>query len=90
MSKNNWSKFVNCIAFIGLIIISVCLIMQRIFNSQGELTRALGIIGQAIAYLITAISAFFYVRTKRNVWWYVAYTVAAVLVVVFMVILVLV
>ena len=85
MAKNNVSKIFNFIAFIGLMIVAVVLVLQKIING-GELLYALRTIGESIAYLITTISAYFYVKSKRNVWWYVAYTVAVVLVVVFMVI----
>ena len=84
MAKTNLSKVVNFIAFIGLAMVAVVLVLQKIV--QGEIIGALRTIGEAIAYFVTAISAFFYVRSKRNVWWYVAYTVAVVLVVVFMII----
>ena len=85
MAKNNFGKIVNFIAFAGLAIIAVVLILQKI-NLSGDLMNAFRTIGESIAYTVTAISAFFYVRSKRNVWWYVAYTVAVVLVAVFMII----
>lgn len=84
MAKNNVSKIVNFTAFVGLILVAVVLILQKIV--QGEIIGALRTVGESIAYFITAISAFFYVRSKRNVWWYVAYTVAVILVIIFMVI----
>lgn len=86
MAKSNMTKFVNFIAFIGLAIVAIVLVLQKIIQGQGEIIVALRTIGEAIAYFITAVSAFFYVRSKRNVWWYVAYTVAVILVVIFMVI----
>ena len=85
MAKNNFGKIINCIAFIGLTIVAIVLVLQKIF-SDGQLINALRIVGESIAYTITAISAFFYVKSKRNVWWYVAYTVAVVLVIVFVII----
>ena len=85
MAKNNFSKVINFIAFIGLALVALVLILQKIF-ADGNLLNALRTVGESIAYTITAISAFFYVRTKRNVWWYVAYTVAVVLVIVFVII----
>lgn len=84
MAKNNFNKIFNCVAFLGLALIAIALILSKIFQN-GTVINAMSIIGQSIAYIITAISAFFYVRTKRNVWWYVVYTVFAVLVVVFMI-----
>ena len=85
MAKNNFGKIVNFIAFAGLMIVAVVLILQKI-NLSGDLLNAFRTIGESIAYTITAISAFFYVRSKRNVWWYVAYAVAVVLVLIFMII----
>lgn len=85
MAKNNFGKVVNFIAFIGLSCVAIVLILQSIF-ADNTLLSALRIIGESIAYTITAISAFFFVRSKRNVWWYVAYTVFVVLVIVFMII----
>ena len=85
MANNNFGKIINCIAFIGLTIVAIVLVLQKIF-SDGQLINALRIVGESIAYTITAISAFFYVKSKRNVWWYVAYTVAVVLVIVFVII----
>lgn len=84
MAKSNLSKVMNFIAFVGLAIVAVVLVLQKILS--GEIIGALRTIGESIAYFVTAISAFFYVRTKRNIWWYVAYTVFVVLVIVFMVI----
>lgn len=86
MAKNNFGKIINCIAFIGLIMVAIVLVLQKIFSGDGSFISALRVIGESIAYTITAISAFFYVRTKRNVWWYVGYTAAVILVVVFIII----
>ena len=86
MAKNNFSKIIDCIAFVGLVLVAVVLVLQKIFSGDGSFISALRTVGESIAYTITAISAFFYVRTKRNVWWYVAYTVAVVLVIVFVII----
>ena len=84
MAKDNMSKVFNFIAFIGLCCVAVVLILQKVL--KGDFINAIGLIGQCIAYFITAVSAFFYVRSKRNVWWYIAYTVAVVLIVVFIII----
>ena len=85
MAKNNFNKIFECVAFFGLCCIAVVLIFQNIFKANGDVVNAFRLIGECIAYLITAISAFFYVRSKRNVWWYVSYTVAVVLIIVFVI-----
>ena len=84
MAKSNFGKVMNFIAFVGLAIVAVVLVLQKILS--GEIIGALRTIGESIAYFVTAVSAFFYVKTKRNVWWYVAYAVCVILVIVFMVI----
>ena len=83
MAKNNLTKVINCIAFIGLIMVAIVLVLQKILS--GELIGALRTVGESIAYFVTAVSAYFYVRSKRNVWWYIAYVVALILIVIFMV-----
>ena len=85
MAKNNFSRVINFLAFIGLMLIAVVLILQKIFSGEIELIGAFRVIGESIAYFVTAVSAYFYVRSKRNVWWYVAYTVALILIILFMV-----
>ena len=84
MAKSNFGKVMNFIAVVGLAIVAAVLVLQKILS--GEIIGALRTIGESIAYFVTAVSAFFYVRTKRNVWWYVAYAAFVILVVVFMVI----
>ena len=79
MAKNNFGKIVNFIAFVGLACVAIVLILQSIF-AEGAFLAALRVIGESIAYLITAISAFFFVKSKRNVWWWVAYWVSVVVV----------
>ena len=84
MAKNNFMKIVNCVAFIGLALIAIVLVLQKILS--GNLTNALRLVGECMAYFVTAVSAFYYVNTKRNVWWYVAYVAILVLMVLFIII----
>lgn len=85
MAKNNFNKVFEFIAFIGLACIAVVLVLQNILKANGNVVSALRLVGECIAYFVTAVSAFFYVRSKRNVWWYVAYTIAVVLIIVFVI-----
>ena len=63
MAKNNFGKVLDFIAFIGLCIVTSVLVLQAIFTG-GEVINAFRTIGECIAYFITAISAYFYVKTK--------------------------
>lgn len=86
MAKRNISKIFEFIAFVGLCCVAVVLVLQNILKANGDIVNALRLVGECIAYFVTAVSAFFYVRSKRNVWWYVAYTIAVVLIIVFVII----
>ena len=72
---------VNLISFAAVICIGVALILSRI-GALGEIAGALMTIAQTIAYLVVSIVSFFYVRNKRNVWIWVTWIIAIVLIVI--------
>ena len=84
MSDFNWKKVVNLLAYIALIAVALALIFVKIFQG-GAVANALTIVANAIAYLVTAIFAFVYARSKRNPWVMICYVVAVILVIVFMI-----
>ena len=82
-------KFMNMLAFIGIVVVAVALLFAKILalvNVSAGAVTALQMVGECIAYIVTMVYAFYFVKNKRNVWWWVAY-VAAVVVVVLLVIL---
>ena len=82
-------KFMNMLAFIGIVVVAVALLYAKILalvNVSAGAVTALQMVGECIAYIVTMVYAFYFVKNKRNVWWWVAY-VAAVVVVVLLVIL---
>ncbi len=82
-------KFMNMLAFIGIVVVAVALLIAKILalvNVSAGAVTALQMVGECIAYIVTMVYAFYFVKNKRNVWWWVAY-VAAVVVVVLLVIL---
>lgn len=85
MSKNtsgyNWRNFVNFIAFLAICCIGVALVVGKIFPSIGG---AFEQVAKILAYLITAISAFYYVRNKRNTIYYIVWAVVVILIIVLM------
>ncbi|MBO4937365.1 MAG: hypothetical protein J6C90_03475 [Clostridia bacterium] len=84
MSDFNWKKVVNLLAYIALIAVAVALILVKIFNGS-QVASALNVIANSVAYIITAISAFAFARSKRNPWVMIFFVVAVILVVVFMI-----
>lgn len=88
MSSPSFKKFTSALAFVATIAISLALILQIVFKNSENLSSfagMVGLIGQIIAYSITCISAFFFVKTKRHVGWMVAYVIAVTVLVVLLV-----
>ncbi len=86
--KGDFGKFLNLLAFIGIIMVAVALLIAQLANwfgsSGGSLVQALTLVANFIAYLITAIAAFYYVRSKKNVWVTVVFIIALIVMFVFM------
>jgi hypothetical protein len=85
MASNDfeWRKVFNISAFVAVICIALALILRKV-GLSGSVINALELIANAIAYLITAISAFFYVRSRKAIWVWIVYFVAVILIFVFM------
>ena len=68
--------------------VAVALLIAQLANwfgsSGGSLVQALTLVANFIAYLITAIAAFYYVRSKKNVWVTVVFIIALIVMFVFM------
>lgn len=85
MANGSMKRVVNMFAFVGLTFIAFALLLTQVLNWVGVSMDVLNWfqrVGECIAYVVTAIYAFVYVRTKRNVWWWVAYAVALTVIVV--------
>ena len=78
----NWKGFINFLAYCGIVLIGLVLLLNTIFK-PGEFTRALSLIANVIAYIIVAISAFYYAKSKRNFWFLLVWIIAIVLIIVF-------
>lgn len=76
-------KFMNMIAFIGLCMIAFALLLAKllgVFGVSAGVVNAIQTVGECMAYVVTMVYAFYFVRGKRNVWWWVAYWVSVVVV----------
>ena len=77
-------KFMTMLAFIGLGLIALALLLAKLLGVFGVSASAVGAIktvGECIAYIVTMVYAYQFVKAKRNAWWWVAYCVSAVVVV---------
>ena len=87
MSNNsvNWKGFINFLAYCGMVLIGLVLLLNTIFK-EGDVIRALGLIANIIAYVLVTISAFYYAKSKRNFWFLLVWFIALVLIIIFYVI----
>ena len=78
-------KIANMAAFVGLVLVAVAIILTTVLGWFGVSASVIGVfrmIGECIAYAITAFYAFFYIRGKRNPAWAIVYAICATIVVV--------
>ncbi len=81
-------QVVNFLAYIAIAFVAVALILGWIFAKCGlssSVISALSLIAQIIAYAITAVFAFYYAKSRRNIGWMIAYVIFVVAIVVFLV-----
>lgn len=81
----NTKKFFNAMAFVGLVIAGIALIVSKILGWLSVGAQFAGILNQVaycLAFIVTAVAAFYYVRTKRSATWLIIYVIAVLLVVV--------
>lgn len=81
------NKFVNFLAYISVALIAVALILSKLLGwlISPQVLNILNLIAQIIAYTITAVYAFFYAKSKRNIGWMVAYIIFVIAIIVFLV-----
>lgn len=76
-------KFFNMLAFCAIVISGVVLVLTKVLSACGITWVGLGVlntIAYFLSYIVLAISAFHYVRTKHSVVWTIIYIVAVLLV----------
>lgn len=81
-------QFVNFLAYLSITLIAVVLVLELIFQKtigDSAIVSAMSLVAQCIAYTITAVFAFAYARSKRNIGFMIAYVVAIILIIVMIV-----
>ncbi len=81
----NGKQIVNFLAYISVALIAIVLIIGKLLGwlVNPNILNLLNMIAQIIAYIITAVYAFCFAKSKRNVGWMVAYIIFVVLIIVF-------
>ena len=77
--------FVNFMAYISVALIATVLIVGKLLGwlINPSILAVLNLIAQIIAYVITAVFAFSFAKSKRNIGWMVAYIIFVILIIVF-------
>lgn len=76
-------KFMSILAFLGLCFVAFALLLARILGAIGvsaSVTNAMLSVGECLAYIVTMVYAFNFVKGKRSPWWWVAYWVSVVVI----------
>lgn len=69
-------KIFSIIAFIGTLCIAFALMFRAIFESNATVVNVLMLVGEIIAFSITAISAFYFVKEQKHIAWKIIYAIA--------------
>lgn len=77
----DWRVFVNALAFVSVVLIGIALILVKIFGA-GSVSATIQNVANALAYIVTAIAGFFYVKNKKETWMWIAYLVGLVMIVI--------
>ena len=79
----NWKRFFNFLAFVALLISGVALLISKIFFGANQVvSTVLNSIAYVLAFVVTSVAAYNYVKTKRNIVYVIIYIVAVIIVVV--------
>jgi len=88
MAKNtsswNWRSVLNLVAYVAIFCIGVSLLIGRI--GVGSISGAFRTVAEILAYLVTAVSAFYYAVSRRHWAYYLIWVVCVTLIVVVMII----
>ena len=85
MSDLKMKRFVQLMSFVAICMVALALVLQLIFKAVGvnpSVINAIRIVGECIAYLVVCITAFGYIRSKRNTVWTIIYAVCVTIIVV--------
>ena len=69
-------KFISGLAFFATVLIAFALMFRAIFQSNPNVVRALMLTGEIIAFAITMITAYNFVKAKKHIAWKIIYAVA--------------
>lgn len=80
-------QFVNFLAYISVALIALALIFGKLLGwlINPSILNIMNLVAQIVAYAITAVFAFFFAKSKRNIGWMVAYIIFVIAIIVFLI-----
>ena len=78
-------SFVHFMAYISIALIASVLVVGKLLGwlINDNVLNLLNVVAQVIAYIITAVYAFFFAKSKQKTSWMIAYIIFIVLIIVF-------
>lgn len=86
--KVKGKQFVNLLSYFAIAFIAIALVINKILGALSvgaAVANALTLIAEIIAYAITAVFAFYFAKSKRNIAWMIVYIIAIILIIIFLV-----
>ena len=71
-------RFVNCVAYIGIVLLAVALILSAIPNKIGTMCQVLVYIAMAVEVVVGVVYAYLYARSKEQLWITIMFGIAVV------------
>ena len=81
-TKFNFNIILGLVAYVAIGFIAIAILLTLVFKSNSTVSNTFSSIGEAIAYIVSIIVAFSWVKTHRHVAWIVCYVVFVVTIVV--------
>lgn len=78
----SFSNLISLVAYIGIGCIAIALLFTLIFKNDSNVASAFRTVGEVIAYLISIILAYSWVKSHKHVAWIVCYVVFVVTIVI--------
>ncbi len=78
----SFQSILSFIAYIGIGCIAIALLMTLIFKNDSQIASAFRTIGEVIAYIISIIFAYSWVKNHKKVGWIVCYVIFVVTIVI--------
>lgn len=89
-NSQKFKGFVNMLAFIGIVAIATVMLLRlvfgELFNGSPDFVNALDIIAECIAYVVTAIYAFYFVYARHCLAYTIMYVVSLILIIVLLIV----